>query len=52
MRRSLPAGTSSHRRDSTSLLTGHVICTELADIRGGEPISFTAVFDHADPPPH
>lgn len=32
--------------------TGHIICTDIADIRGGEPISFTAVFDHAGPPAH
>ncbi|MEX2419417.1 MAG: hypothetical protein WD652_03470, partial [Acidimicrobiia bacterium] len=34
------------------VFTGHVICTDIADIRGGEPISFTAVFDHAGPSSH
>lgn len=34
------------------VFAGHVICTDVADIRGGEPISFTAVFDHARPASH
>lgn len=31
---------------------GHVICIDVPDLRGGEPISFTAVFGHSSPVEH
>jgi hypothetical protein len=34
---------------ATPYFTGHVICEEVADIRSGDTVSFTAVFKYEPP---